>query len=58
MDHRTPCTIRGHSDEPVPLAVLDGPVGNVNDEAPFDESCNDGKMNVMAHEWVQELLCV
>ena len=40
------------------MAVLDGPVGNVNDEAPFDESCNDGKMNVMAHEWVQELLCV
>ncbi len=58
MDHRTPCTIRGHSDEPVPMAVLDGPVGNVNAEAPFDESCNDGKLNVMAHEWVQELLCV
>ncbi len=36
-DHRTPVTIRGHTSEPVPIACLDGPVGAVTDEAPFDE---------------------
>jgi 2,3-bisphosphoglycerate-independent phosphoglycerate mutase len=56
MDHRTPCALRGHSDEPVPMAVLDGPVGPVTDQASFDESCNNGKAEVMAHDWVQELL--
>ena len=56
MDHRTPCALRGHSDEPVPIAVLDGPVGLVTDKGPFDESCNGGKAEIMAHEWIQELL--
>ena len=56
MDHRTPCALRGHSDEPVPIAVLDGPVGLVTDKVPFDESCNGGKAEIMAHEWIQELL--
>lgn len=39
MDHRTPVSLRGHTSDPVPLAVLDGPVGPLTQEAPFDETC-------------------
>ena len=56
MDHRTPVSLRGHSREPVPLARLDGPVGKVEKEAPFDESLNGGKAQANAWVWVAELL--
>lgn len=42
MDHRTPVAKRAHTRDPVPMAVLEGPVGPVTDEAPFDESVLDG----------------
>ena len=40
MDHRTPCALRKHSREPVPLALLEGPVqgGRDGQETLFDES--------------------
>lgn len=56
MDHRTPVSLRGHSGEPVPLAVLDGPVGPVTDQAPFDENCNQGRSQGLAHPLVDALL--
>ena len=56
MDHRTPVSIRGHSREPVPLAVLNGPVGKTAKEAAFDETLNGGKAQAHSWEWVQELL--
>jgi 2,3-bisphosphoglycerate-independent phosphoglycerate mutase len=37
MDHRTPIATRSHTREPVPLVWLDGPVGPVDQQAPFDE---------------------
>ena len=56
MDHRTPVSIRGHTAEPVPMARLDGPVGDLSDEAAFDETFNGGQAQCAAHEWMQELL--
>jgi 2,3-bisphosphoglycerate-independent phosphoglycerate mutase len=56
MDHRTPVSIRGHSREPVPLAVLNGPVGPVSKDAAFDESINGGRAQANSWEWVSELL--
>jgi 2,3-bisphosphoglycerate-independent phosphoglycerate mutase len=56
MDHRTPVSLKGHTSEPVPLTRVDGPVGRVNEEAPFDEFLNGGKAQCMAHDWIRELL--
>ena len=56
MDHRTPVSLRGHSADPVPMAVLDGPVGAVTAEADFDEFRNGGQAEVRANEWIDALL--
>lgn len=56
MDHRTPVSLRGHSPEPIPIAVLDGPVGRVTEETAFDEFVHGGEAECMAHEYVQSLL--
>jgi len=55
-DHRTPLATRGHTREPVPMAVLDGPVGDVTAEAPFDETVHGGQAEGLGYEWVRELL--
>lgn len=55
-DHRTPVSLRGHSPEPVPLAVLEGPVGPVTAEAPFDETCHGGQAEAFAWEWIDQIL--
>ena len=56
MDHRTPCATRGHTRDPVPMVKLDGPVGPVNREAPFDETIHGGMAQCRGHEWIRELL--
>jgi 2,3-bisphosphoglycerate-independent phosphoglycerate mutase len=56
MDHRTPVSLRGHAADPVPLALLEGPAGALHEEAPFDETCNQGLAQGFAHEWVDALL--
>lgn len=56
MDHRTPVSLKGHSREPVPIVVLDGPVGKVTAEAPFDETCHGGVAQMMVYDWVAEVL--
>ena len=38
------------------MAVLDGPVGPVTAEVPFDETVNNGEAQGYAFEWVRELL--
>ncbi|AKJ64631.1 cofactor-independent phosphoglycerate mutase [Kiritimatiella glycovorans] len=55
-DHRTPIVRRGHTDDPVPMAMLDGPAGPVTDEAPFDESAITGQTVSRAAERVHALL--
>lgn len=55
-DHRTPVSVRGHTREPVPMAVLDGPVGPVSREAAFDETVNGGKAEIKVYDWIRELL--
>ena len=55
-DHRTPVALKGHTAEPVPMAVMKGPVGNQDAQAAFDESVNEGNAQGMACEWVQEIL--
>lgn len=56
MDHRTPVSLKGHSREPVPIAVLDGPVGAVTAEVAFDENCNGGVAQMMVYDWVAQQL--
>jgi 2,3-bisphosphoglycerate-independent phosphoglycerate mutase len=56
MDHRTPVALKGHTSEPVPMAVMKGPVGENNAQAAFDETVNDGNAQGMACEWIQQIL--
>jgi 2,3-bisphosphoglycerate-independent phosphoglycerate mutase len=55
-DHRTPVSVKGHTREPVPMAVLDGPVGSVEKESAFDEFVNGGVAQIKVYDWVRELL--
>ncbi|MEA2068658.1 MAG: cofactor-independent phosphoglycerate mutase [Verrucomicrobiota bacterium] len=55
-DHRTPVALKGHTAEPVPMAVLTGPVGEIGTQAAFDENVNAGNAQGMACEWIQEIL--
>jgi 2,3-bisphosphoglycerate-independent phosphoglycerate mutase len=55
-DHRTPVALKGHTSEPVPMAVLRGPVGEINTQAKFDETVNDEEVQCMACDWIQEIL--
>jgi len=63
-DHRTPVAVRNHTAEPVPVAVLNGPVPDAGlpsrsamakhgREAPFDEFVNGGQASGMAFEWLK-----
>jgi 2,3-bisphosphoglycerate-independent phosphoglycerate mutase len=52
MDHRTPVSLRGHSREPVPIAVIDGPTGPLTREAAFDEFVNGGVATDVVHTWI------
>lgn len=56
MDHRTPVSLKGHSREPVPIAVLDGPTGPLQPEADFDETVNGGQGNAVSYQLIQQLL--
>lgn len=56
MDHRTPIATRGHTRDPVPMVKLDGPVGPVTAEAPYDENIHDGIAECRGHTWLRELL--
>jgi 2,3-bisphosphoglycerate-independent phosphoglycerate mutase len=55
-DHRTPVALKGHTAEPVPMAVMKGPVGEQNAQAAFDENVNEGIVQCMACEWIQKIL--
>jgi 2,3-bisphosphoglycerate-independent phosphoglycerate mutase len=55
-DHRTPVALKGHTEEPVPMAVLNGPVGELNQSAAFDETVNNGVAECLVFDWVRELL--
>jgi len=52
MDHRTPVALRGHSREPVPIAVIDGPTGSLTKEIPFDETIRGGIASGMVYDWI------
>jgi len=58
-DHRTPVNVRNHTAEPVPMAVVNGPLTlskSAGAAGQFDEFINDGKNSGMAYEWLQALL--
>ncbi len=55
-DHRTPVALKGHTAEPVPMAVMTGPTGETEAQAAFDEYVNEGNAQGMACEWIQEIL--
>ena len=52
MDHRTPVSLRGHTREPVPIAVIDGPTGPLTRETAFDETINGGVATGMVYDWI------
>ncbi|MDD5677623.1 MAG: cofactor-independent phosphoglycerate mutase [Kiritimatiellae bacterium] len=52
-DHRTPVAVRNHTAEPVPVAVMNGPMPDIVREASFDEFVNGGQASGMAFEWLQ-----
>ena len=56
MDHRTPVSIMGHTREPVPMAIVTGPVGDVEAAAAFDETVHDGVSEGMAFDLISKLL--
>jgi 2,3-bisphosphoglycerate-independent phosphoglycerate mutase len=56
MDHRTPVSLRGHSREPVPIMVVNGPTGELVNEVAFDEFVNGGVASGMVYDWVAEQL--
>lgn len=57
MDHRTPIALKTHSREPVPMIVVDGPVGTTDKEALFDESVIDESVAYpMAYDVIAQLL--
>jgi len=56
MDHRTPVSKKGHTCDPVPLAVLDGPVGTATAEAPFDETSTAHQTTVFSASLMRDLL--
>ncbi|MEN7972961.1 MAG: cofactor-independent phosphoglycerate mutase [Verrucomicrobiota bacterium] len=55
-DHRTPVALKGHTAEPVPMAVMKGPVGETEAQAAFDENVNHGNAQCTACEWIQQIL--
>lgn len=56
MDHRTPVDLRGHTRDPVPVSVIDGPTGPLEREAPFDEFVDGGVPQATIHEWIRPWL--
>ncbi len=55
-DHRTPVSVRNHTSEPVPFAIMEGPQPAHNGEAPFDETVNNSQPAGMAYEWLETIL--
>ncbi len=55
-DHRTPVAVRGHTIEPVPLLVCDGPAQLTDAEQPFDECVHDGRAQGLAFDIMQTTL--
>jgi len=59
-DHRTPVNVRNHTAEPVPMAVVDGPIERIEKQkgkqGQFDEFINAERSSGMAFEWLQILL--
>lgn len=54
-DHRTPVSVRGHTDEPVPMVVVDGPTGERRSKNRFDEMIG-GEVKELAFEFIDKLL--
>jgi len=56
MDHRTPVSKKGHTKDPVPLAVLDGPVGHVTEQSDFDEFSVENEPALFSTDLMRHLL--
>jgi 2,3-bisphosphoglycerate-independent phosphoglycerate mutase len=56
MDHRTPVATRGHTPEPVPMIIFEGPQPLQEKEAAFDEFVNHGKAQGMSFDVIADLL--
>ncbi|NCC53439.1 MAG: phosphoglycerate mutase, partial [Spartobacteria bacterium] len=56
MDHRTPVRLRGHTGEPVPMTVFEGPASLDDAQGAFDEFVNGGKSEAMSYDFIDALL--
>lgn len=56
MDHRTPVSTKSHTSEPIPMAIVEGPVGKVTDQADFDEDVNGGQSQGMSYDIIRDML--
>ncbi len=52
-DHCTPVSVRNHTCDPVPVAVMEGPLKMALAEKPFDEFVNDGKSQGLVFDWLK-----
>lgn len=55
-DHLTPVSVRNHTREPVPIAVLRGPAAASDAQAAFDEFAGQGRVAGMAFDFIHRLL--
>lgn len=55
-DHRTPVSVRNHTSEPVPIAVLNGPRAPTPAQAAFDEFADEGRVSGLAFDFIHERL--
>ena len=51
-----PVALRGHTRDPVPISVIDGPTGPLEREAAFDEFIDGGVPQATVHEWIRQWL--
>ncbi|UCH37982.1 MAG: 2,3-bisphosphoglycerate-independent phosphoglycerate mutase [Candidatus Bathyarchaeota archaeon] len=48
-DHATPCTLKAHSDDPVPLLIAGGTVPSDGTVDFSEAACNNGSLGLLAH---------
>jgi len=56
MDHRTPLALRGHTSEPVPMTIFEGPCTLDDTEAAFDEFVHEGLTEIMSYDYIDAML--
>ena len=48
-DHATPCTLKAHSDDPVPVLISGNTINGDDNKTFSEESCRNGSLGLMEH---------